>query len=468
MTTAGSASTGAARLQAPDRVATPWVDAYPPGVPPIYRWPSVSLGRLLDDAARDFPDAAGVHDTAGTWSWAEVDARATAFAAALVRSGIGPGDRVGLATGRGPLALVVAFATWRVGAVLVPVPRAPRTTRAWVLATAGPRLTVVDADAVADWFHVDHRVVHARPEDLTIGRVRRLRGRRPAPEVGVGPVPTAWRDLVGAADATAPAPTTSVDPAAAAVLLPCRDRAGRRRLATLTHRSLVANVLQTRLWIPDVQAGREVVLCPSPLVTPPGLVGGLLLAALTASALVATDADGAAGVATSAPTLLVADLVDLTDLVVASERVGTDLSSLRAGLLGGGPLSADLERRLLQLSGHARVRRCLGLAEASFLTHANPVYGRADAAHVGLPVTGTMAAVVDPADPTRLVPDGRPGRLVVAGPQVMAGYWQDPEATARVLQGGWLRTELTAVRDATGAFAIVDAVGDTVGEEVPR
>lgn len=476
MTRAGASSSDAAggpaagRLPPPERVATPWVAAYPPGVPATYRWPPVVLTRLLDDAVRDFPDGVATRWGGRAWAWPDVQRRVEAFASALQRLGVGPGARVALGATSPPVALAVAFATWRAGAVLVPVPpgQAP-ADRARLLAASRPAAVVVEPDRVDDWVHADPAVVVVSPGDLAPRRlpvgwwpVRRVRARCAAP-----PGATAWPDLDAGPPAGPPGPVRPGNPAA---LLPTRDRAGRHHLATLTHRQLVAAALQARLWVPDLQAGREVLLCPAPPSTAAGLVGGLLLATLSAATLVGVGAPPPPRHrrrhSVARPTLLVAHADEVVDLLTAADHGRVDLAALRAGLVVGGRPPEPVARRLRQASGGARVRGALAVPEAAFLTHANPVYGRADPARVGLPVTGTVAAVVDPTDPTCPVPDGRPGRLLVAGPQVMAGYWQDPEATRRVRSDGWLLTDHLAVRDATGAFAIVGVVGDTGGQEV--
>jgi long-chain acyl-CoA synthetase len=93
-----------------------------------------------------------------------------------------------------------------------------------------------------------------------------------------------------------------------------------------------------------------------------------------------------------------------------------------------------------------------GLTETSALTHANPV-GRAKAGSIGIPLPDTDARIVDSqsgADVTA----GQPGELVVQGPQVMRGYWDRPEETARALRDGWLATGDVATMDEDGYFTI--------------
>lgn len=441
----------------PADVDRPWLASYPPGVPATYAWPEVALPRLLDDAARDLPDLDAVRAPEGSRTWSQVDALAHRVAASLRRDGVAPGDRVGLAVPNGPAAVVAAFGAWRAGAVLVLLdPALPDPVRDEVLAATTPVVTIAAHDDLpADAGHV---VVTEHQDWVRAGRWRRLRRR--------APVPSSWSTWL----ADEPAPDTPVlDPDAAAVLAPTGGTTGHRRIVTLTHRNLVANAFQARLWVPDVQAGRERLLAAAPFTHPFGLTVGLLAGTLSAATLVVPrSVDGrdlAAAIASERPTLFPAVPLLLRAIVDHAEsgsgrRHRVDLSSLRVCLVGGAPLPPDVGARFRALSGQGRVREGYGVSEASPLTHANPVYGRSHGGRGGLPVTGTVSVVVDPDDPTTVVPPGTVGRLAVAGPQVMAGYWQDPDATAAVLRDGWLLTGDLAVMDTSGHVGIVDRLVD--------
>jgi long-chain acyl-CoA synthetase len=93
---------------------------------------------------------------------------------------------------------------------------------------------------------------------------------------------------------------------------------------------------------------------------------------------------------------------------------------------------------------------------------ANPIYGKRKAGTIGMPLPDTLARVVDPTDPSRTLPPGESGELALRGPQVMLGYWNRPEETAKVLQDGWLLTGDMAVMDEEGYFSIVDRKKDLI------
>jgi long-chain acyl-CoA synthetase len=103
-----------------------------------------------------------------------------------------------------------------------------------------------------------------------------------------------------------------------------------------------------------------------------------------------------------------------------------------------------------------------GLSEASPVTHVGPLDGTARPGTIGLPLPDTEAIVVDAENGTDVLPPGQVGELIIRGSQVMAGYWNDPEATANTLRDGWLHTGDLATMDADGFFKIVDRKKDLI------
>jgi long-chain acyl-CoA synthetase len=138
-----------------------------------------------------------------------------------------------------------------------------------------------------------------------------------------------------------------------------------------------------------------------------------------------------------------------------------DLKSVEAVISGGAPLPSDVAS---EFAGHtgAVVVEGYGLSEASPVTHVGPLDGHARPGTIGIPLPDTEARIVDAETGSEDLPPGQVGELVVRGPQVMAGYWNDPEATALALRGGWLFTGDLATRDDDGFFKIVDRKKDLI------
>jgi long-chain acyl-CoA synthetase len=122
-------------------------------------------------------------------------------------------------------------------------------------------------------------------------------------------------------------------------------------------------------------------------------------------------------------------------------------------------LPLDVQQSFERLSGALLVEG-YGLTEASPSTHCNPLSDQRRPGTIGLPLPGTHCRVVDPDDPSREVPVGSPGELLVRGPQVFAGYWRSDD---RPFTGdGWLLTGDLVVMDDDGFFTVVDRKKDVI------
>ena len=135
--------------------------------------------------------------------------------------------------------------------------------------------------------------------------------------------------------------------------------------------------------------------------------------------------------------------------------------ALRYCISGGAPLDQAVAEEFAAHTG-ATVVEGFGLSEASPVTHIGPLDGSALPGTIGLPLPDTDARIVDPATGRTDVPQGEVGELIIKGPQVMLGYLNDPEATARTTRDGWLFTGDLAVQDAEGFFRIVDRKKDLI------
>jgi long-chain acyl-CoA synthetase len=454
----------------PASLERPWIAAYPPGVPPTYRLPEVALPRLLEDAARDFPERPALIADGTSVDHAGLRDRVAQVTTVLAELGIVAGDRVLVAVPNGATLPALLFACWRLGAIVVPIAPDLRADRAAaVVRDAGPAAVLGTAAAI-------HGLARqqALPELAMVvtgdewprrGRFGRRRRRGPA-------LATRRASRDGAAtlaelldeDGVRTSPAAPAPDAPA--LLAYRPRSRELRGVVLSHANLVANAFQARLWVPDIQAGRERVLVADPLHEPLPLTVGLLASVLSAATVVLLDRPDAVALARTIererPTLFPAFPSRLADLLAEGEVAKRDLHSLRVCLVGGAPLDPQLAAAVEGRTGGARVREVYGLAEAGAMTHAQPVYGRSLQTTMGLPVTGTVAAVVDPDDLGHVLPPDTPGMLLVDGPQVAVGYWRRDEETAARFRDGWIVTGDLVRVDEAGVFQHVGRVDEVV------
>jgi long-chain acyl-CoA synthetase len=151
-------------------------------------------------------------------------------------------------------------------------------------------------------------------------------------------------------------------------------------------------------------------------------------------------------------------------LVAINEQLRSrpaDMSSLKWVISGGAPLEPSVAAELSEHSG-AMVVEGYGLSEASPVTHVGPLFGAPSYGTVGMPLPETQCRIVDVETGKVDVPDGEVGELVVRGPQVMLGYWNDVAATRSSIRDGWLHTGDLATRDERGLYRIVGRKKDLI------
>ncbi|GAA5141082.1 AMP-binding protein [Pseudonocardia adelaidensis] len=282
------------------------------------------------------------------------------------------------------------------------------------------------------------------------------------PAAGRGPVrETRLADLLASHD---PAPPVAVDGQDLAALPYSSGTTGLAKGVQLTHRNLVANVLQIHPLVRMRPGSR--VLTAVPLFHIYGLTGIMNLALLRRGCVVtmprfdlvaflAALAEHRADHVFIAPPVALAlahhPLVD-----------DYDLSSIEIVLSAAAPLDASLARMVEDRLG-ATVVQAYGLTESSPCTHGIPVdRPDLDRGSIGLPMPNVEARVVDP-DTGEDVAVGKPGELLCRGPNIMLGYLNNPGATAAAVdEGGWLHTGDLVTVDTDGAFHVVDRLKELI------
>jgi len=152
-------------------------------------------------------------------------------------------------------------------------------------------------------------------------------------------------------------------------------------------------------------------------------------------------------------------------VLLANPALGKfDLTSIRVCISGASPLPPQVQKKFMKITG-GFLAEGYGLTEASPVTHCNPVdktMRTVRVGSIGLPLPDTDARIVDMETGEKTLEPGETGELAVKGPQVMRGYWRDPEETALVLRGGWLLTGDVARIDRDGYFYITDRKKDLI------
>lgn len=447
-------------VEAPD-----WIARYDEGVPPEIQVPPGLLTTWLERAARTWPRRAAVWSERGPLSYQQLLSEVQRFSAVLASLGVRAGDRVMLFLPNCPQLVVAFYGTlWR-GAIAVLMPETPEPMLRAQIENCSPKVGVAPRP-LPDGLAEALRSVGPEVLILTSGReyTRSMRGllrlRRKAPPSD-GRLRRWRQEMQRAHDGF---PLEPVDQDSPAVIEYTGGTTGSPRGVVLTHRSLVANVAQLVAWDPKIRKGDERILSAIPFSHAYGLTACLNLGihvGATVLLMAEFTVDGVFDVCERfRPTLFPGVPAFYTALLSRRDLRQHGLDSIRACISGSAPLPVEIQEGFEKVS-KGRLVEGFGMTEASPVTHANPLYGQRRSGSIGLPLPSTEARIID-LDTGEDLPPGRVGELVVRGPQLMQGYWNNPERTARALRDGWLHTGDIAQRDAEGYFYVINRKSDAL------
>ena len=454
-------------------------------IPRTLVYPATTLGRLVDQAADRYGNATAVVYGATRWTYAELLAQVNRTAGGLASLGVRRGDRVLLTLPNCPEMVTTFLAVQKLAAVAVNVgPLMGADDLTSVMTMTAPRVAVgLDLQAplleragrdssVEHWLWVSLQAY--QPVLKRLGYQYKLwQGRNGHGEKAQH---VELSELL--AHAPARPPTVEPDVDRVAVLQATGGTTGTLKLAQLTHRGLVANATQISTWM-NCRAGQERFLAVLPMFHVFGLTTCLVAPVFNASSMVLMtrfNAPEMLGLIRRERTTVVpvvpaicAALCDELERQEAKEhRKPAPLDSVRLCVSGAAPLPAPAIERFLRATG-APVIEGYGLTEASPVTHVN-LLGKPRPGSIGLPLPDTRVRVIDPdGDPNhpRDVAPGEAGEMYVSGPQVMLGYFANPEQTRHALYTDptgdvWLRTGDVVRMDAEGFFYVLDRKKDMI------
>ncbi len=462
----------------------PWLSSYDEGVPKTLEYPEYTLSELLNQMTSRYAENPAVHFFGNTLTYRQWNDKVNQFANLLIAEGIKPGDRVALYLPNCPPCVIAFFGVLRAGAILTQLnPLYSASETAHQLKDSGAK-HVIALDRFAP-------ILKEVATDCGLKKVWLTRIN------DYFPIPLKWLYFLKAKKEKTWAdwpsdplflsfvkelekfPTTPVQVPLkmdeTALLQYTGGTTGVAKGVILTHRNLMANAFQCKLWFPGLPEGKEAFMLAIPIFHCYGMTAGMTFALAVGASMVLVPKFEVVQVLKGVDKYKVAIFPGVQAIYVAINNfkdVGKyNVRSIKACLSGAGPLHQEVQKKFEELTGGKLVEG-YGLTEASPVTHCNPVYGKRKMGKIGLPFPGTDSKIVDVETGKKDMKVGEIGEIVLQGPQVMKGYWNRPDETAIVLKDGWLYTGDIGYMDEDGFFAIVDRKKDMVkvgGENVyPR
>jgi long-chain acyl-CoA synthetase len=452
-----------------------WLNSYESTIQGTIDFKDIPVPQYLKDSAAQFPDQTALIFQGYSVSFKELDEMVGKFAAALKDFGIKKGDSVAILLPNMIPCVVAYYAILRIGGIVVfnnPLYSDPELEHQFT--DSGSKF-LITLDLLAD------RMVKLREKTdiktivyTSIGDylpfVKRLLFPLVAKKKGlakdVSPAPDlyAFKDILTKYSPDDTQADLTMDDVA--MYQYTGGTTGVSKGVMLTHGNISCQIQQIEAWFPEFNQGTEIMLGALPFFHVFGMSVSMNLAIRLAwtnvlvpkpqpEPLLEAISKFKVTFAPLVPTMYIG-MLDHPDLD------HTDLTSIKGCFSGSAPLPLEVINKFEKKTGSIIVEG-FGLTESSPVTHVNPFRGQRKVGSIGIPLPDTECRIVDLEDRTKEMPLGEPGELLIRGPQIMKGYLNKPEETAKTLtEDEFLCTGDVAKMDEDGYFYIVDRIKDMI------
>jgi long-chain acyl-CoA synthetase len=466
----------------------PWLKHYDEGVPASIDYPRIPLAQLLTDSATKHPDRpatifgamVGSRLMDAKLTYGQLDDAVNRLAASLQQMGVKKGDRVAIMLPNCPQFVIAAYATWRIGAIVVccnPLYVAREIEH--LVNDSGAETFVVMSQLYERVNSIRantglKRIIVTNIKEYFPGLLKFLftltAEKKDGHRVDIsGHKDTYWFQDVMPRGPAKPTPVT-IDPDEVSTLIYTGGTTGGPKGAQLTHRNLVSNAVMLKVWARSKEA-EDVMLAVMPYFHVYGLTAGMNTCIANALSMVQIpNPRDMAHVLKAIETHRVTYYCGVPTMFVGflnfPERDQYDLTSLRFAVSAAAPLPPEVQQRFQTVTG-GRMMEAYGLTETSPCATMDPIDSPRDNS-LGVPVPDTDVKIVDTETGIQELPVGEIGEIIIKGPQVMKGYWNLPTETANALRTGpdgqpdWFFSGDIGYMDDDGYFHIADRKKDMI------
>jgi long-chain acyl-CoA synthetase len=453
-----------------------WLKNYDPGVPATIDYPRVTLHQLLEQTANRFPNQTaiifpGALGDSCRLSYKRLEQQVNRLANALINLGVKKGDRVVLLLPNCPQFVTSYYAVLKVGgAVVATNPLYSAREMEYQFNDCGAETIIVLSLFYRTVADIKERT---KLKNIIVTNIKEylppvsrllftfLREKKEGHRVDISGTKDTY-SFQGLLKRFAPTPpSVTVTPDDIAMFQYTGGTTGISKGAVALHRNVVSNVYQMKAWASPVKPKEygEVVMGVMPLFHVYGMVAVMHLSVLGGAAMVLLPRWDTLQTLKAINRYKPAFFPGVPTMYVAinthPDVKKYNLRSIKGCTSGGAPLPLEVQQQFEQITG-GNLAEGYGLSEAPVVVTANPQVGKRKAGSIGVPFPDVEARIMDVETGEKEMPVGEVGELVIKGPQVMQGYWNQPEETKQVLRNGWLYTGDLAKMDEDGFFFIVD------------
>lgn len=450
-----------------------WIDNYPAELDWNAEIPAIPVYEMLDNTAGKYGNHPAFDFLGTKYSWHEIHNYTCRFAKGLQDIGISKGAKVGIFLPNCPLFLIAYYALMRIGATAVnynPL-YAERELAHMIEDSETDAVITLDLELLygkmAKMLHdtrLDKLVVASFTDMLPFPKnvlFKLVKGK----ELADVPDTKRIHRYEALIDNDGKYNTVEIDPKNDIALYQYTGgTTGAPKGAMLTHANIVANAEQAAMWFHNCREGEDKMLGVIPFFHVFAMTAVMNLSVRRALEIVALprfELDQTLKLIHKKRTTIFPAVPAIFNAINNHKKLKSfDLSSLRYCVSGGAPLPVEVKKKFEEKTGSVVVEG-YGLTESSPVLCCNPPEGLNKPGSIGLPFPNTIVEILDPEthEPVKL---GERGELCARGPQVMKGYWNRPEDTAKTLIDGRLHTADIATMDEEGYVFIVDRIKDLI------
>jgi long-chain acyl-CoA synthetase len=457
----------------------PWLAHYDKGVRANLEYPAVPMQHFLEQSATQYPDNPVTIFGNGSkldkkLTYRELNEHVNRLANALTQMGVKKGDRVALYLPNCPQYVIGYYATLKLGAIVAP------NNPLYVARELEFQVNDSGAETIIclSRFYPNVQKIRANTKlrNVIVANIKEYfspilkllftvaKEKKEGHHVTLDEGDHWFPDVLASAPATKP--SVEVRPEDTAVLLYTGGTTGVPKAAEITHKNIVANTLQCKEWVPGMREGQEVTLTALPLYHSYAMTTCMNFAILMGGAMVLIPNPRELESVLKAidlhkPTLFPGVPTMYNAINNFPHLAKYNVKSIKVCISGAAGLPVEVQKQFQDVTGASLVEG-YGLSESSPVLVANPVSKDNRIGTIGIPWPDTEVKIMDVDTGTKEMPVGEVGELVARGPQVMKGYWNRPDETAKTLRDGWLYTGDIAKMDADGYFQIVDRKKDMI------